>query len=705
MPAHTASLVPRQFFLSSVTSSSLPPACTPNILSSGGLVNIGQNAVITLTQDAVFQPDCPGTPVPQPVDPTQPGVDLSVLNYQEPFYSSTNPQIYAIAAVTVVSYMLVIILFITPRTFFVGGAGGGGGFLGQKGMISGGFGSNSVIGVGDRPWLQKAATLTVAISLTIVTADTFRWAELQYYAGYEDATELTLKVINGLEVRIVRVISETFLWLAQAQTLIRLFPRHKEKLVIKWTAFGLITLELIFSVINHFVEEDGKTHPKRFVNAIPALNYLFALALNLCYAAFVFYYALCKRRYAFVHPKMRNMPLVALLSLAAVLIPVIFFILDISKPNVSGWGSYVRWVGAAAASVVVWEWVERIEALERDEKKDGILGREIFDGDEMLDVSQSSGFSWGSGKKYGDGRMDDDSGGGGGGMGDVETKRRFGTSGRLPSSMSSGWNNLTARSKERSRSKRQDLESTRRKSSQGGPGQLTTGPAILRRVIPSSHFPQPPLPVASPISRATTGSAASTVYRVYHYYSQPTPPIPEATQEEEHGSQVHEISSPVDEASDEPATMSAAQPSGISRLLNPFKRQRDSPPLEVAQALSSDPVEATETYKMQGNTSLLQKLRLKKIPHEIPELGHVIVVPAPPRRFQSIDSDAEIEPHVDIDRQGGENGSASPALNRDSPPVAVVNAMQSSQSSVSTSGHAVLVKTNTSAQDRADEDV
>ena len=34
---------------------------------------------------------------------------------------------------------------------------------------------------------------------------------------------------------------------------------------------------------------------------------------------------------------------------------------------------------------MVWEWVERIEALKRDERKDGILGREIFDGDEILD--------------------------------------------------------------------------------------------------------------------------------------------------------------------------------------------------------------------------------------------------------------------------------------------------------------------------------
>jgi hypothetical protein len=35
----------------------------------------------------------------------------------DPFYSSITPQLYAIGCATVVSYLLVIILLITPRTF------------------------------------------------------------------------------------------------------------------------------------------------------------------------------------------------------------------------------------------------------------------------------------------------------------------------------------------------------------------------------------------------------------------------------------------------------------------------------------------------------------------------------------------------------------------------------------------------------------
>ncbi|KAL8806788.1 MAG: hypothetical protein Q9200_004915 [Gallowayella weberi] len=395
--ARFPNLRPRQIWANPTpTSTSLPRHCTPVRLPSGGVVAIGLDYTITLTKEAIFQPYCT----------ERPDLNTTTLPYEEkdPFYSSTIPLSYAIAAVTVVSYLLVIILFITPRTFFVGGSGGGGGFLGQRGMISGASGSSSVIGVGGRPWLQKVAALSVAISLTIASVDTFRVAQHQFNGDYSDAQTLTQEVVSSLELRIVRVVSETFLWLAQAQTLIRLFPRHKEKVVIKWAGFVLIGLDTIFSILNNFVSGTTRSAPRKFQDAVPALSYLFTFCLSLIYAAWIIYYSLSKRRYAFFHPKMRNICLVALLSLVAVLIPVVFFVLDISIYDVAGWGNYVRWVGAAAASVVVWEWVERIEALERDERKDGILGREIFDGDEMLEVTPSSAVMWSGSHGGGRGR-------------------------------------------------------------------------------------------------------------------------------------------------------------------------------------------------------------------------------------------------------------------------------------------------------------
>lgn len=336
----------------------------------------------------LFQPECTGAN----------GVEIEPLgpsggaNSQDPFYASTVPQVYAVAATTVLSYTLVIMLLITPRTFFVGLSGGGRSFLGGRGLISGATGSSSVIGIGKRPWLQKVATFTVAISLTIASVGILRVAQEQYEAGDMQAKRLRNGVVGSLYMRIIRIISDCFLMLAQAQTLIRLFPRHREQVIIKWTGFALISLHTIFSILNNFVHP-GKSRPHRYSSAIPALNYLFQLALRLLYAAWVIYYSISKGKVAFYHRRMRNISFVAILSLASVLVPLVFFVLDITQRDLARWGDYVRWVGAAAASVVVWEWVERIEALEREERRDGILGREIFDGDEM-ETTPSMGFGW-----------------------------------------------------------------------------------------------------------------------------------------------------------------------------------------------------------------------------------------------------------------------------------------------------------------------
>lgn len=530
---------------------------------------LGNDSVLTLSQDAVFQPACSGQPATQPVNVDQLTTETADFDPQEPFYASTSPQIYAIAAATIVSYMLVIILFITPRTFLVSGAGGTSGFIGQRSMIAGGSRGSSVIGIGSRPWLQKVAALTVAISLTIATADTFNVARDQYEAGYEDAAALTESVGEGLEIRISRVISDTCLWLAQVQTLIRLFTRHKEKVIIKWIGFALIVFDTAFSIVNYFVVGHGRTRARRFVDAIPALSYLFALALSLLYAAWVIYYSLSKHRYAFFHPKMRNIFLVAILALTAVLIPIVFFVLDISQPNVAGWGDYVRWVGAAAASVVVWEWVERIEALERDEKKDGILGREIFAGDEMLHVTPSTEVN-GSGH-----RRDIRKTGGHGGQG-------------AGAGTSTGWNGMAGIASRLVGSRmpvnnRHHRRQKNRHRSNKGREKPMNGTAKS----PACRPPTGPVPVTSPVSREDTTSAASTLYVIhYHENEEPTPPprLPNLAARDScvsHG-QIELDSSQVQETEN----LERLNPfrGGWQRVMNPFKHGRSSPPLEVAQA-------------------------------------------------------------------------------------------------------------------------
>ncbi|OCL12197.1 PalH-domain-containing protein [Glonium stellatum] len=574
--------------------------CVPFTLPSLGVIRVDKDFTVTLTSNAVFTPECTTSFKSEATAGYGP---QSIADMRDPFHASITPQVYATAAATVISWMLVIMLLITPRTFFVGGTGGRSGLLGRRGMISGATGGGSVIGVGTRPWLQKVAALTVAISLTLATADTFKIAEQQYEAGYTDALALRDEVVGGLEIKISRVISDIFLWLAQVQTLIRLFPRHKEKVIIKWTGFALIMLDIAFSCLNSFMG-NGAGRPRRFVDAIPALSYLFQLALSMLYAAWVIYYSITKRRYAFYHSMMWNISIVALLSLVAILTPVVFFITDISNYTVAGWGDYFRWVGAAAASVIVWEWVERIEALEREERKDGILGREIFDGDEMLDATPSEEVNWPRNyrDRFENGRRGDGGGGGGGGAYSsglnehgLRNVAQRSTRARPPQNIA----DQAVTSFSRTNSLR---NMTQRRSDFGQhPNPVSSAYATI---------PTPPLPIASPVSRTDTTSAASTIYAIRYHPISESPPIIRSTLPVEGRnslntsdlptSQVqthHSLDRPFDTERAEPLQddSNATSPPGKGKLRwqavsNHFKRRKASPPPEVRRGRVIEPI-------------------------------------------------------------------------------------------------------------------
>lgn len=465
------------------------------------------------------------------------------------------------------------------------------------GIIGGAHGGASSVGIGSRPWLQKAAALTVAISLTIATADTFRQSERHYPAGI-DGNSMRALVENSLEIRITRLISDVFVWLAQVQTLIRLFPRHKEKVIIKWIGFALIVLDTTFACLNSFMVA-RYARPREFVNAIPALSYLFELALSLLYAAWVFYFAFSKRRYAFYYPKMKTICLIALLSTVALLTPVVFFVTDITLPNIAGWGDYFRWVGAAAASVVVWEWVERIEILERDEKKDGILGREVFDGDEMLDLNPRQEMTYNA-RRYDDyfPRGDGSSGRGAGSAHDASHK--FNIKFSSPFSRSRFGRRNPAISKINS-----NLDHEKRSGSDDLKKEISADTSEASMDPPRTSPMTPPVPAITPPSRAQTVSAASTVYVVRHDGTSDIQPVRRRMATPDQLTTQRTIPDEREEDDEIAAVEERKTTEAWYGVKNPFKRKRTTPPAEIRSAirLSQEVERGTTTGSRPQNKS------------------------------------------------------------------------------------------------------
>ncbi|PHH73599.1 hypothetical protein CDD80_3709 [Ophiocordyceps camponoti-rufipedis] len=601
---------------------------------------------------------------------THDGSSDARISVTDPFSASTFPICYALAAATVTAYMLLIMLFITPRSFLDGGVV----YLGRRRGFT--HSSSGGENIGGRPWLQKVATLTVAVSLTIATHETFKIVQRQYQFGAQNAGVLQSSVMGKPELLAIRLISDTFLWLAQAQTLIRLFPRHREKVIIKWAAFALITLDLIFTALSSF--KKGGFNPLvdgSFSHPITALSYLFQLLLGVLYAAWVIYYSLMKKRYAFYHPLMKNMPLLAIISLTSILIPVVFFVMDFIKREFTGWGDYVRWVGAAAASVIVWEWVERIEALEREEKKDGILGREVFDGDDTLEVNASDS-PWLRHRKKGGGGDDDDEYGDCVGGGDFyyhdqdhrqhrhhhhhhhhlhdhghHHHRRGAGSGSGNGQRHqwplrpNGWPGVSAM--------------TGRQQTQAHDAPLRTMSDMLRPPL----WPSRPAPTVTPVSRTDTPSAASTVYAVRYQGTSDTtsrtPDPPASTPDPQPLAQADDDDAPpaMDLATAASATAVAATTSGRPRRWRalttlgarspaPSSGDKEKEAEEEVHRLATrdmvvephgDSRDEASRWDIRSRLELFaatqaEKLREKLRPTAETESLPVTVIPAPPRQ-------------------------------------------------------------------------
>lgn len=272
----------------------------------------------------------------------------------QPFWQTITPLIFATACTLTLSYVL----------FFA-----------------------TILARKQRPWLQRGAALSAMIALTLVADLMYIELEAQHNRGGQYSYTDLRNVRTRTALKVVRLISNTLLWFAQVQVLIRLFPRHRDKIVIKWTGLGIIILEVVFAVLNDFYHPSpvNPNSTNAMVPAIPVLAYLFQIALGVLYAGCVLFYTFASGRWRHAYA-IRN-AIIAALSLIAILMPIVFFCLDIWSPRVKGWGDYVRWVSSVGAVVIVWDWVDRIEdSIERDTKV-GVLGREVFE-DEMNDTKK-----------------------------------------------------------------------------------------------------------------------------------------------------------------------------------------------------------------------------------------------------------------------------------------------------------------------------
>ncbi|ANB14271.1 Rim21p [Sugiyamaella lignohabitans] len=269
----------------------------------------------------------------------------SYYSMRSPFYGSVAPVIYTLAGATVLGWLLLILLIISTKK---------------------------------RPWLQKFSTLALAALLTATLAQAFNELDNQYAAGYQDSFELQKATLGALSFEIPAVIVQAIMWLAHIQIVLRIFGPRKEVLMVKIVGGILLILEIIFWSIGLFVDRNRSLNATRLhENQWIIVAYAFEIVFVTVYAVCMLAYSLRKARYAYND----RTYIIALFSTATLVAPLVFIGLFSSR-WIIGWAVYCVYISNGAATVVLWDWLDAIELYEKQEQRNGIMGRQVYE-DEM----------------------------------------------------------------------------------------------------------------------------------------------------------------------------------------------------------------------------------------------------------------------------------------------------------------------------------
>lgn len=259
--------------------------------------------------------------------------------YQLPFHSSSIPVTYTIAGATAVIWMLFITLIAT---------------------------------INRRPLFLIIVTAATVACITVISAEATSVFNAQYSKKYMDGSNLSVD-LSQPKIAIFWAVANCALLLAEVRTVVRLFHRKKEKIIIFWLGVALTVLSGLFYILNIFAPAPGER--ANSIDAIIVLGYLFSMATSILFNTCIIFHTAIKYRVAFLgfHITMKT-----LVCNICALLPTVLFILDLSRTDIDGWAQLAGLVATMSASLSTWIWLDKLKELEDKIQQKSILGRQFF---------------------------------------------------------------------------------------------------------------------------------------------------------------------------------------------------------------------------------------------------------------------------------------------------------------------------------------
>lgn len=197
--------------------------------------------------------------------------------------------------------------------------------------------------------------------------------------GVATARSIMSLYTSDLTFSILDLISIFMIQLCQVMIVNRLFPRDLEKRIVIFLGVPLVLISNILWAIPRF-SKHIKNSPRHW-DTLPPFVYLFRIALSTSYSCTITSYAFIKRRFCV---QSFQMGILTILGVLVVLLQPALFLTNVSDAWLWGVGELFNTTCYVGSTFIIWEWLERLNTLERNEQAQSILGRPIYE-DEQQD--------------------------------------------------------------------------------------------------------------------------------------------------------------------------------------------------------------------------------------------------------------------------------------------------------------------------------
>ncbi|QLQ80864.1 hypothetical protein HG537_0E02190 [Torulaspora globosa] len=222
--------------------------------------------------------------------------------------------------------------------------------------------------------LLKIGSMISSVNIVVFVTRALKQLSKEHEAyGVTTTAGIMELFTDNMVFSILDLISFFLLQLCQVMIVTRLFHRNSEKRMVFFLGVLLVLIANVLWAIAHLAGSNRENDEHWEI--MSPFVYLFRIAVAASYASIIISYGIMKRRFCFASAQMAI--LTVLTALVLFLQPALF-LADVSNVWLSGVGELFNSACYVGSTSIVWEWLGRLEASERREEAQSILGRPIY---------------------------------------------------------------------------------------------------------------------------------------------------------------------------------------------------------------------------------------------------------------------------------------------------------------------------------------